>query len=208
MPAEQTLIQSVKVWLPESFPMDNPDVYVAGGFIRTYFAGEKTNDMDLFFTHKQAIEKLCAHLKNTCAMENEYITDRAISVKIKNREGHFQKIQLIQYCFGDPIDVMEKFDFTICKAAYNFSNETCIYHPDFFKDLAGRILKFTGSPEPLSSLGRAFKYVSKGYHICDENIISIADAISKKGIFENEELLARAIEGMDPNGGRRIRRID
>jgi hypothetical protein len=57
-------------------------------------------------------------------------------------------------------------------------------------------------------LKRAFKYVKRGYSICDENILALAEAINDRIDFGNEQEKTKHIMGMDPDGARRIRVID
>jgi hypothetical protein len=121
--------------------------------------------------------------------------------------------------------LLSEFDFTICQCGVvvngNSSNEQYNYtdnrivcsdiliNIDFFRHLAGRILVYTNNTEyPLSSLKRMIKYIKRGYNICDENLILIANSISEMVDFSNEDKLNEHIIGMDPLGERRIRAID
>ncbi|RNC62797.1 MAG: hypothetical protein AWM53_02016 [Candidatus Dichloromethanomonas elyunquensis] len=82
-----------------------------------------------------------------------------------------------------------------------------ILHDDYFEHLSGRRLEFIGTPLPLSSLNRAFKFVRRGYSICDENIIKVSEAIFRQVNFDDEDNLTQHLAGIDLNG-RGIRVID
>jgi len=207
------LINSILTFCPEianniSIPI------IAGGFVRAYFAGERPSDLDLYFRNSQDLEIVLENLKEN-GWNIGFQTDRATSM-VKNG----RLVQLISIVYGDPSHVIELFDFTVCSAAVILYTENSreneeifagkiFLHDDFMEHLAGRVLVYTGSQYPLSSLKRAFKYVKRGYNICDESIIALAESVSNSNIFSSSvEELEEHIMGMDPDGGRRIRVID
>ncbi|MBO8169317.1 MAG: hypothetical protein H0Z35_09070 [Thermoanaerobacteraceae bacterium] len=200
------LQNSIQAWLPGFDELQG--AIVAGGFIRAYYAGETPSDMDLYFETEecfaQAYEKLIEWEWKEVAF-----TDRAVTFV---KDG--KTVQLIKYIFGIPQEIIEAFDFTVCAIAVNITADDAgelwkeVMHDNFFEHLAGRVLVFTGSPLPLASLKRAFKYVKRGYSICDENLVRIIEAINQAVNFEDEESVAKHMAGMDPDGERRIRVID
>jgi hypothetical protein len=205
--APDALVRSALVWLPQLESLQG--AYIAGGFIRAYFAGETPSDMDLYFANEECFNQAKQALEDE-GWELVFETDRAITIRNNGRI-----VQLIRFIFCiDPANLIARFDFTVCAAAlviYAWNDTTAgdlILHDDFFEHLAGRILVFQGSPLPLSSLKRAIKYVKRGYSICDENLIALAEAISKAVEFDKPESVEQHMAGMDPDGGRRIRAID
>jgi len=205
--APQALINSILAWCPEIVQIK--DAYIAGGFVRAYYAGERPKDMDIYFERSDSIETAKNYLKE-CEWEVVFETDRAITLNKNDRA-----IQLIRVFVGGPESAVEHFDFTVCMVAVKLNVDTegkitghIWMHEDFFEHLAGRVLVYTGSSFPLASLKRAFKYVSRGYHICDENIIALAEDIAYTVNFGDDNSVAEHIAGMDPEGGRRIRVID
>lgn len=206
--APQTLINSVLSWFP-SLPILSGAI-VAGGFIRAHYAGERPNDMDLYFRSERDFEDALSHLKESNEWEVVAETDRAVTLR---NDGKI--IQLIRFTYGEPEELISEFDFTICAAALEIMDDietppegVEYLHDRFFEDLAGRVLTYTGSRMPLASLKRVIKYVKRGYHICDENIIKIAESIAQAVNFDDQESVATHIDGMDPEGGRRVRVID
>ncbi|MFA5531634.1 MAG: hypothetical protein WDA11_13320 [Thiohalomonadaceae bacterium] len=214
--APRALVTSAIAWCPEIVKTKG---IIAGGFIRAYYAGEKPSDMDLYFEEEAALKSTQEMLlKNGWDKAAE--TDRAITLTKNGRA-----VQLIGFLYGLLYDILEEFDFTICVAALKLHppedsgveeeekesegvSGNVWFHDDFFEHLAGRILVYTGSPMPLSSLNRAFKFVKRGYHICDENIIKLSEDIAAKVDFDDAEDVQDHIAGMDPDGARRIRVID
>lgn len=198
--APQALCNSTLAWCP-----DLPDnAIIAGGFIRAYFAGETPSDLDLYFCNEDDATKAVTALK-TKGWVVVTETSRAVTFK---KDG--KVVQVIMCLLGEPEEILQAFDFTICAAALAKKDDEweLFMHDDFFEHLAGRILVFTGSSFPLASLKRVVKYIRRGYNICDENLIAIAKMIAEMVNFENYEELERHIDGMDPGGERRIRVVD
>jgi len=213
--APKALINSALYWCPQLKDMEG--TIIAGGFIRAFYAGEQPADLDLYFRSEDDYTDALDILDSNDEWKEVFHTDRAVSYKRNNK-----KLQAISFYYGNPEDVIKGFDFTVCAAALTleFPEPTdednsvepigkVLIHKDFFEHLAGRILIYTGgSPLPLSSLKRAFKYIKRGYNICDENIIAIASAIYDRVEFDDPDALTMHIAGMDPDGARRLRAID
>lgn len=206
--APQTLVNSALNWFP-NLPLLS-GAFVAGGFIRAHYAGERPNDMDLYFRSQRDFEAALSRIKDFSEWEGVVETDRAITLR-----NNGKIIQLIRFTYGEPEELISEFDFTICAAALEIMDDietppegVEYLHERFFEDLAGRVLTYTGSRMPLASLKRVIKYVKRGYHICDENIIKIAESIAQAVNFDDQESVATHIDGMDPEGGRRVRVID
>lgn len=175
---------------------------IAGGFVRAYYAGENPSDMDIYFRNRDDCSLFEKKMSSSDDWEETFRTDRAISFT-SNRK----RVQLISVIFGDPHEILSAFDYTVCSVA--FCNGSVLMHDDFFKDLAARVLVFTGSSFPTSSLKRSYKYLKRGYSICDENIIALAEAVTDEISRAWEAgAMDSIIDGMDPDGERRIRVID
>ena len=211
-PAPQALVNSVIGWFPCIRYLTG--AFVAGGFIRAYYAGERPNDMDLCFRDEESFETSSAFMEKYRSDEWNIVfsTDRAVTYQNKDR-----LVQFIKFAYGEPEDLVADFDFTICAVALElelvWNSETNwvateYMHERFFEDLAGRVLVYLGSRMPLASLKRVIKYVKRGYHICDENLISIAESIAILVNFSDKKSVEEHIQGMDPEGGRRVRVID
>lgn len=199
--APSALVTSIEVWCPEIDALKDP--IIGGGFIRAYYAGERPADMDLYF-QLEADAKAAVTTLKAASWKQVVKTPRAVTLRKNDRV-----IQVITFVTGTPDEVLDEFDFTVCKAAaVRDDGWAIIMHPDFFEHLAGRILIFTGSRLPLASMRRVTKYLKRGYSICDENIIALARAVSEAVTWDDEESVAHHTEPMDPDGERRIRVVD
>jgi hypothetical protein len=213
--APKALVNAALYWCEELKNMEG--VIIAGGFIRAFYAGEEAADLDLYFEDENKYTD-ALDIFDEADWKEVFKTDRAVSYKKNGR-----KTQAIAYYFGNSEEIITGFDYTVCAAALTLKVEYTVgeedkeptitgkllLHKDFFEHLAGRILVYTGgSPLPLSSMKRAFKYIKRGYSICDENIIAIAEAINEKVDFSDDNSRTEHIMGMDPDGERRLRVID
>lgn len=208
--APQALINSIHAWCPIFDKI--PGAIIAGGFIRSFYRGETPKDMDLYF---ESQEKFDIAKKIFDNHENGYHLAAETEFALSYNDSRCRSVQLIRFVFGNAAEIIHVFDFTICcavlwswKVDEERTDYNMILHDDFFEHLAGGVLVFTGSGMPLSSFKRAFKFVKRGYHICDENIIALAEAVARLINFDNQESVDQQIAGMDPDGGRRIRVID
>lgn len=207
-PAPMELENLTQAWLPELNALHS--AMVCGGFVRSFYAGMIPNDMDLYFQRPDQADHAIQILTKAYG-EPTFVTPRAVSFITGKRH----LVQVIKFTFGPPEQILEAFDFTVCQAAYcpnppdpNADGPMVYLSPRFFEDLAARVLIFTGSAMPLSSLKRAFKFTRQGFGICDENIIALVEAITKAVDFDDYRMVNEHIEGMDPNGDRRIRLVD
>jgi len=181
-------------------------VVIAGGFIRAYYAGEVPSDMDLYFETKDQCQEACTLLRNA-EWKQVYETKEATSFTKNNKI-----VQVISFINGGAEEILSKFDFTVCQVAIdgiekNSADELkgiLLMHNDFFEHLASRLLVFTNSSRPLSSLKRVIKYIKRGYSICDGNIIRIARAIAVTVDFSDPEALRKHTAGFNSE----IRAID
>lgn len=203
------------------FSLGCSNMYLAGGLFRSFFYGEKASDIDIFFRNEEDLDEFKRYVcRNSFDRndhrdyDNEYEvvfeTDRAIS--IQNPRTKFQ-IQLIKAVFPPTIlDLLRNFDFTIAMAGIDTSMPDSIYHvKDYFYDLTVKRLIYTGSEYPLASLKRVTKFIRRGFSICDENLIRIAEDISDKGIIYDVDKDVDDnldIQGMDPDGARSIYPFD
>ena len=229
---EYPVVYSILKAFPELMMLE--DAFIAGGALRAIHAGEEIKDIDVFFKSEQAFKNAVKRLSDL-GYEYVFKTERAITYNsdtvpfqlISAIYGTIEEI-LLEFDFTiaktalelrgelteNDVDELishwlEKSNLNKIKPqeAIEALNPVLIVHQDFFKHLASRRLVFTGSPMPLASLKRAVKFLKRGYHICDEELLNLATALSEID-FENEEEVQQHMEGMDPDGLRRVRLID
>lgn len=109
--APANLINSFQAFTEGSIARNVDKVIVAGGFIRAYYAEEKPADLDLYFRNEQDLQATFAELEYAGW---ELVTDTGMSMTMK--KGN-KVVQLVSYIYGEPEDIISKFDFTVCSAA-------------------------------------------------------------------------------------------
>lgn len=157
---------------------------VAGGTITSIFCNKEINDVDIYFRNKQdAGDFIGEVIKNK---------DWIISHTNKATSFFCNRIvcQVIHFDYFDsPEDIFNKFDFTVCMGAFDFSQEKFILHEDFLKHNAQKILKFNeNTAYPIISAMRVQKYESKGYKISKPEYIKMLLTCMNLNISTYEEL--------------------
>lgn len=167
--------------------------FIAGGSIMSVFSNNQIeyNDVDIYFRDMVSSAKFYAgtifRSKPTCKTKNaeSYLSNNTTYQIIK-------KTNMI----GHPGEVVAKFDFTVCQAAFDFQEECFYVGERFFRDLSGRRLMYNDkSINPLSTLKRVPKYINKGFNIPSGELLKIAFAIRELKI-ENKQDLLEALEGI------------
>jgi len=202
--------------LVTDFWLNHPGMYVCGGFVRYWFSyncdiendvpikdmNEEVLDIDFYFNSVNLFDKFIQYIKDSGVKRSSfYYTDRAITVVVdegnaKDKLGNVYPIQAIKYVVGDPISILQNFDFTICKVAVN---SRAVFMHEYFEDhLYKRLLRYTYSALPLASLKRAFKYQGRGFRLLNSDMLYILDDIYSKVDFSSMEEILQAIESFDP----------
>lgn len=144
--------------------------WLAGGSLCDYFMGIPVkNDYDLFFPNQEEFDKAKTYLLN---LQGTILWESNNGCKIKYKDRAFD---LVKKFFQTPEDTIAAFDFTASMIAVDFTH-VC-YGETTFIDIAKRQLMVNKITYPASSLSRAFKYVRKGFFICNGEIKKIYDAI-------------------------------
>ena len=153
------------------------NVIIAGGAIRSVFAGEYISDYDLYFTNEKDLIDTQKYLHFLDNSELMFTTENAKTYKIDKLL--FQVILLPSLILPTAEDIIKHFDFTICMGAYDINIGAFILHPRFLLDIARRDLVFNVEAKyPLASLYRIKKYIERGYKISGTEIIKIGLAIN------------------------------
>lgn len=164
--------------------LSEAEAIIAGGAILSVFTHQPINDIDVYFKDKKSLAD--AFVKVTKEWGTVYLghTDKSITLKDRETETIVQFIYF-DY-FKDAEAVFESFDFTVCMAAIELSEETndvLTLGKDFLSDVASRTLHFNaGTKFPYVSLVRTRKYVDRGYKIGKGNLLAIAMACAEKRI--------------------------
>jgi hypothetical protein len=167
-------------------------LYIAGGVVRSVIANEPVKDVDIF--GPDFITQADAAAAYAKAVGGYVVpTGRALTVVAPNRVP----VQFVQmFCASQAGVVMERFDFTICRAVIWYAETTStvassLVDETFYEDLAARRLVYTEPPdaEPGATVLRVLKFVARGY-VCPatEWPALIAACVRKAGGPELDEL--------------------
>lgn len=159
--------------------MANHAGYIAGGCFKNIFNGEPVKDIDIFFKTPENAE----FARNFFKSSKEYIFsyENTNCISYRNKQTGV-RVELITAYFGEPAEMISKFDFSITKFAYFKDDETgeyeAVYHPDFFEHLTLRKLVIERNILfPVSTFNRSLRYTAKGYGLCSESKTNLLAAI-------------------------------
>lgn len=168
-------------------------VFIAGGAIRSVFTDTPINDYDLCFRSSNDFRATKDFFEKNYWDNCVSRTLRAITYQIDNA-----KIQLLFKFIGSIPEILSKFDFTICKGLYAYSEDPknrWYFDESFFSHLSQRKLIFNPfSLSPIDSFLRIEKFKNRGFTITDFELLKIAMAIQKTHI-ENYTHLLDVISG-------------
>lgn len=175
--------------------------WIAGGAILSVATKSDINDYDVYPKNKESFDALIHHLvlDNDCFVVN--LTDRALTlksntVKTKNSERMIIQVMYSEHFFPTAESIFEKFDFTVCMAAFDCDKKEYVFHEKFFEDATSRTIRFnTNTLFPINSLLRIGKYKEKGFYAPKTEMLKIAMAIINKGMPNSWQELEKQIGG-------------
>lgn len=143
-------------------------LFLAGGCIRAVLNKEPINDFDLFTDTAEMAATIARNLDS-----NGMKTKSAYTIKKFN-----PAVQIIhRQFFRSPEEVINSFDFTICRAViwweegdwYSLADER------FAPDVKEKVLRYCepGNNRAPDSLVRAFKFSEKGYHLLPSSLAKL-----------------------------------
>lgn len=175
------------------------DAFVAGGAVRSVFTSDHINDLDIFFPSQDAVtafmETLDENESPTFSKTDSALTHMADGSIASVTKG--MRYQLIVAEFGNPQEVIDKFDFTCCMGAFVPKDRTFVLGDHFLKHSSQRRLCFNASAGfPICSLWRAAKFVKRGWKFPAIEVIKLALSINHLDLKTHGEL-KRQLMGID-----------
>lgn len=168
--------------------MSTHGAFIAGGAVTSTFSSAVINDFDVFFP---SVESLGAGLMGIARNEKTVETESALSVIVDGK-----RVQYIKAVTGNPREVIGRFDFTICQAAF-LADRTFHLGEYFLQHLAQRRLVFNLAAEfPICSLYRTRKFIGRGFTFSGVEAIKLGLSIQKLKI-ENYGDLKKQLLGID-----------
>lgn len=177
--------------------------FIAGGAIRAVFTSDHISDIDIFFYDPTDFNAggVFEEGIDTGSTEGYRImflkTDVAWTHKPENEYAKYPLQQMICAVYGSPEDVIKKFDFTMCMAAWNPVSRDFIMDQYFLKHCAQKRLVFNVNVDyPICSLWRAAKFIKRGWKLPAVDCIKLALKINKLDISTKGQL-KRQLMGID-----------
>ena len=186
--------------------------FIAGGCFKNLFNHEKIKDIDMFFRSTTDFAEADRHFRTYKGIKNKenlylLIYENNNVKAYKNKENGVV-VELNRKVFGEPKEIIQKFDFTITKFAYykEFEsdddgelvvNEFVICDENFFEHL--HLKKLVVDDKllyPASTFERMIRYIKYGYMPCRETKIKIMKAINELN-KEEIEVTNNLYDGFD-----------
>lgn len=148
--------------------LEESNAVIAGGAITSVFSRNRISDYDIFFRSSEDRKKITNKL---ISRDYEVVFETPVALTFRI---HGLLFQVIFKVTGEPEQIINGFDFTVCAGAYDFKSDKFILHDDFLRDLAQRKLYYIGSAYPIASMVRVRKFLNKGFDIPGTEIIKLS----------------------------------
>lgn len=149
--------------------------YVAGGCFKNLVKGEDPKDIDVYYEDKMDMEDSIKRVDEDKDFKNLYHNENVHAYIYKDT-----RVELVTKYNMSPLELLERFDFTVTKFAYvPYDTSYVIFHQFFFRDLQLKHLVVNSFLQfPLSTWNRVFRYAKYGYQPCRETRLYLAHAIN------------------------------
>jgi hypothetical protein len=161
-------------------PSFTGNYYIAGGCMTSIFSGTKINDVDIYFEKAEEftlfVEKNFKEAKkNPADTVFTPIEPRFASANALSYSKNDVYIQLIKKFHLPVLEMLGRFDFSVCMCAYNPRTGQFIMSENFLSHLSMRTVCYNvNSDSPINSLWRVKKYILKGFHFSAYELIKLA----------------------------------
>ena len=139
----------------------NPNIYLAGGSLRTLLkcSGEQVSDFDFFFKDFQEVQKLRDKLEED-GFEQTYECPLGFLYTYKKGRHKLQLICEIEYSSADLL--VSSFDVSACMAAWH--DGVLTFTREFVRSVKTKQLRTCNVSFPVATIKRLIKYAQKGYN--------------------------------------------
>lgn len=157
-------------------------VYIAGGALRSNIEGVSPNDIDLYFRDECAYDRMWSYFNNRLDFTIESISPNVYRA-INKVTG--EKVDLIGFMFGEPVDIISRFDFTVSKLILFkdngklrlLANENTLFH------IEDRVLHIDNEVvNPPGTINRIAKYKLYGYSIDKGSMFTLMNKIKRMDV--------------------------
>ena len=165
--------------------------YLAGGAIRGVFCSEPIVDFDIFFRSRINFDNFVSSFD-----KGESPTFTTTDTAWTHIDEDKVTYQLICAEFGEPSEVIKKFDFSCCMGAWE-PEKGFILDKQFLKHCSQHRLVFNANAGfPICSMWRAIKFIKRGWKLPAIESIKLALSINHLNLTNHAEL-KRQLLGID-----------
>lgn len=169
---------------------DCSGVWLAGGTLRRVYLNQSDNDIDLFFTSKEAFENYRQQFEAVNIMATKKTTDSNITYKLSDDLGGY-KVQLIHIKYYPTLEeLLNSFDFTLCMAAWDLSTGKVYTTPECLDAWNKKQIVINKISYAVSSVRRIIKYVNQGFYLCPLQIEALLDQVVNKPTIINRNIVS------------------
>ena len=173
--------------------MRTSNAIIAGGAIRSVFAGEYISDYDLYFDREEDLQIMKEYLDE--GFKVVFTSPNAISYK--KDKICIQLIIMPELIGLGYVNLLKEFDFTICMGAFSMEENKFYHAENFLTDLNERRLIFNIKAKyPMASMYRVLKYIKKGYKVSGLEIVKIGLSIHNLKMVDYRDL-RKQLMGID-----------
>lgn len=170
--------------------------FLAGGVCRSIEAVEDIKDYDVFCFEYGSFDELVANIllefdEYEVTKENDLVVQIGSIQVIKPRENKYLRT------WGNPIDVVERFDFSVCKAYLDENTRVIPVSSDFYKHIESKTLSIENIVCPISTFRRSLKYATKGYFLPLSEIFKLYEEYNERALREEYDDFFREIADND-----------
>lgn len=149
--------------------------FIAGGAIRSILSGENINDLDIFVDNEIDAYILYSCLKERADVTSTNALTKRISLSQTDRAtgnyvlGKYYKssFQIIVRTWGEPLEVLNTFDFTNSMGFYHIGTKSLYVSPEMSHSILTKELHFHTNTinYPFGIIQRTGKFIKQGYTI-------------------------------------------
>ena len=158
------LLENIHSYLGFVLP---PTVYVAGGFIRSYYLNELPKDMDLYFESEKYIDSMRTVLISWGFFQTKDSGNAITMVSDFPWDSLPRKVQLCKNHYGTLESILDTFDFTICQIGVD--GDEIVKCDSFDSDFLDRVGRYNIGCA-FTSLKRLEKYQGKEFRFSGPEI--------------------------------------
>lgn len=157
--------------------LENHNGFIAGGAFKDIYLNKVPKDFDVFFKTEDDFNEALKNYVDDPVFTEKYANSNTVAFANTNNKV----IELIRTRFGNVTDVLDSFDFTVCKYAIVKHNNKLysVEHASFHDDVRNKSIKISrnwvlpANNDPLDLIERIKRYLGYTFQLNDPETISI-----------------------------------